>query len=68
MQRFQYPQNQKPILFCKLKDLRLNPIDFEVWFDEHRLSFPKYVQNLRSLSTSPTPENQDDQSDERSQL
>lgn len=66
--KFQHPQDQQPIAFCKLSDLRDNPTSFKMLFDRSEIGFSQYIQNLYKLSAIHRQNQQDSQSDERSQL
>jgi len=67
-QRFQHPQDQRPLAFCKLSDLRENPTNFLMQFERSEIYFSQYIQNLHKLSASLHQNQPDPQSDGRSQL
>jgi hypothetical protein len=49
-----YPQSVRPIAFCKIADLNLNPSSFLISIGETVIAFNKFVENLRKIEGSDT--------------
>jgi hypothetical protein len=45
-----YPQNERPIVFCKLKDMQYGVFNFQLDFGDQKISFIQYLENLGRLS------------------
>ena len=50
VQRYRYPQNVRPIAFCKIKDLQANRTNFPISMNGKVILFENYINNLRQLS------------------
>jgi hypothetical protein len=49
-----YPQELRPIVFCKIKDVLENPSSFEVEVGNNKINFNNYIENIRRLAHQKT--------------
>jgi hypothetical protein len=55
IKRLGYPQGNRPMAFCKIKDLIDNPSSFPMQLGGNLIGFDRFVSNLRSLEAHENP-------------
>lgn len=49
-----YSQSKKPFVFCSIDEIRKDPSRFQIEVGTNKISFEKYVENIRQLSSGKT--------------
>ncbi len=49
IRRLGYPQERRPIVFCKISDIASRPSHFEMMFNSEKINFNKYIENLKMI-------------------
>lgn len=49
IKRLGYPQDKRPIVFCKISEILNQPSNFEISINSKKIRFSSYVNNLRSI-------------------
>ena len=55
MRKLGYPQNVRPIAFCKIGDVSETPSSFPILFNGNVIAFDRFVMNLRRLEDVEEP-------------